>query len=99
MNSATLRNITDVSADGNTDSYWCSSSACHEGIGGTSLAAPRWAGFMALVNQQGAMHNLPSVGFLNPIMYPIGLGTSYNTVFHYITSGNNANQGPTSYNF
>jgi hypothetical protein len=96
--STTLRNIPDVSADGNTDSYWCSSSACHEGIGGTSLAAPRWAGFMALVNQQAAMHNQPSVGFLNPIIYPIGLGTSYNTDFHDITSGNNANQGPTSYN-
>ena len=87
--STTLRNIPDVSADANTDSFWCSSGACYEGIGGTSLAAPRWAGFMALVNQQAANNNEPPVGFLNPIIYPIGLGSSYGTDFHDITSGNN----------
>jgi subtilase family serine protease len=87
--STTLRNIPDVSSDANTDSFWCSSGSCYEGVGGTSLAAPRWAGFMALINQQAANNNEPPVGFLNPTIYSIGLGSSYGTDFHDITSGNN----------
>ena len=98
--STTLRNIPDVSSDANTDSYWCSSGACYEGIGGTSLASPRWAGFMALINQQAANNNEPPVGFLNPIIYPLNLGSSYDSEFHDITSGNDgagSNGSTTSY--
>jgi len=86
--STSLRNIPDVSDDANTDSFWCSSGACYEGIGGTSLAAPRWAGFMALINQQAAQNNEPPVGFLNPTIYPYDLGAGYGAAFHDITSGN-----------
>jgi Pro-kumamolisin, activation domain len=98
--STTLRNIPDVSSDANTDSFWCSSGACYEGIGGTSLAAPRWAGFMALINQQAAQSNEPPVGFLNPIIYPLDLGAGYAAAFHDITSGNDgagSNGSTTSY--
>ena len=98
--STTLRNIPDVSSDANTDSFWCSSGACYEGIGGTSLASPRWAGFMALINQQAAGKNEPPVGFLNPIIYPANLGAGYATGFHDITSGNDgagSNGSTTSY--
>jgi hypothetical protein len=98
--STTLRNIPDVSSDGNTDSFWCSSGACYEGIGGTSLAAPRWAGFMALINQQAAQNNEPPVGFLNPVIYPLNLGAAYDAAFHDITSGNDgagSNGSTTSY--
>ena len=61
---------------------------------GTSAAAPLWAGFTALVNQQCGQHGLPSVGFVNPAIYQIGLGQSfpnYGSSFHDITSGNNFN--------
>jgi hypothetical protein len=59
------------------------------GLSGTSVAAPLWAGFTALINQQAAANGLPNVGFLNPAIYTIGMGTNYDACFHDITSGNN----------
>jgi hypothetical protein len=81
--STTFRNIVDVSAEANTDNFWCSSGTCQGGIGGTSLAAPRWAGFLALANEQAAS-NGETIGFLNPTVYAIGQGSSY---LHDITTG------------
>ena len=80
------RNVPDVAAEANTDNFWCSSGTCQGGIGGTSLAAPRWAGFLALVNEQAAA-NGETVGFLNATVYTIGQGSSYSTAFHDITTG------------
>jgi subtilase family serine protease len=57
---------------------------------GTSAAAPLWAGYIALVNQQAAAMGSPPVGFLNPALYAIGQGPLYASCFHDITSGNNA---------
>ncbi len=65
---------------------------------GTSLAAPLWAGFMALVNQQAAANGQPSVGFANPALYAIGKSVSYQSCLHDITSGNNeTTNSPTKY--
>ena len=58
-------------------------------FGGTSCAAPLWAGFTALVNQQAAAAGQATVGFLNPALYAIGKGASYTSNFHDITTGNN----------
>ncbi len=57
--------------------------------GGTSAAAPLWAGFTALVNQQRAAAGQATVGFLNPVIYQIGASAVYTNDFHDITSGNN----------
>src|ERR1035441_9773744 len=54
--------------------------------GGTSFAAPMWAGYLALANQQAAA-NGDTIGFINPIIYPAALTSSYGTYFHDITSG------------
>jgi hypothetical protein len=91
------RNIPDVAAEANTDNYFCSSGSCQGGIGGTSLAAPRWAGFVALINQQAAANataagDNPTLGFLNPTIY----GTAVNTYFHDITSGSDYNSSSPS---
>jgi len=59
--------------------------------GGTSAAAPLWAGFIALVNQQALAAGLTNVGFLNPTIYSICKGPSYLQNFHDITTGNNTN--------
>ncbi|HSY19799.1 MAG TPA: protease pro-enzyme activation domain-containing protein [Candidatus Acidoferrales bacterium] len=59
--------------------------------GGTSCAAPLWAGFMALANEQAAQLGQPPVGFLNPALYSICQGTNYATTFHDIITGNNTN--------
>ncbi|MGD0012348.1 MAG: S53 family serine peptidase [Terriglobia bacterium] len=90
--SKTLRNSPDVAAEANTDNYICYDGTCEGGWGGTSFAAPRWAAFVALVNQQSVANTSPpkTVGFINPAIYTIGLGSSYSTAFHDITSGSNS---------
>jgi kumamolisin len=87
--SRTYRNSPDVAAEANTDNYICYDGTCAGGWGGTSFAAPRWAGYLALVNQQAVAKGLSPVGFINPAIYPIGLGPSYGADFHDITSGSN----------
>jgi hypothetical protein len=80
------RNVPDVSADANTDSWYCAAGTCQGGLGGTSLAAPRWAGFLALANEQAAA-NGEAIGFLSPLAWTIGQGSGYDTSFHDITAG------------
>jgi len=88
--STVYRNGPDVSAESNFDFYYCSDQgACKTGLGGTSFAAPMWAGFMALINQQAVANGNPTLGFVNPAIYNIGVGSNYNTDFHDITSGSN----------
>ena len=48
-----------------------------------------WAGYLALVNQQSVANGNSTLGFINPTIYPLGLGSGYNTDFHDITSGSN----------
>lgn len=55
------------------------------GIGGTSWAAPVWAGFCALINEARQKAELPSLPYLNPLMYPLN-GTG---CFRDITAGSN----------
>jgi subtilase family serine protease len=55
------------------------------GAGGTSAAAPFWAGLIALADQQ-AGHPL---GFVNPAIYRIARGPLYHKAFHDITTGDN----------
>jgi hypothetical protein len=86
LGSTAYRNVPDVAMDGNTDSYSCAFAVCFMGLGGTSLAAPRWAGFLALANQQA---NGTPIGFLNPTIYRLGQGSTYNSIFHDIATGNN----------
>ncbi len=87
--SKVYRNVPDVAAEANTDNYICYDGTCAGGWGGTSFAAPRWAGYLALVNQQSVAYGQGTLGFINPTIYSIGLGTSYNSNFHDITSGSN----------
>jgi uncharacterized repeat protein (TIGR03803 family) len=56
---------------------------------GTSFAAPLWAAFTALINQEAADHGEPAVGFLNPPLYALGQSSDYTNCFHDITVGNN----------
>ena len=87
--STAYRNCPDVAAGANTDNYICYDGTCAGGWGGTSFAAPRWAGYLALTNQQAVANGLKPLGFINPTLYSIGLGSSYGADFHDITSGSN----------
>jgi subtilase family serine protease len=70
----------------------------YDGVGGTSCAAPLWAGFMALVNEQAVSEGKPSGGFVTPALYDIGEGLLYTSCFHDITVGNNTwSNSPTLY--
>lgn len=87
--STTLRNGPDVSANANFTFYVCADqTTCTANLyGGTSFAAPMWAGYIALVNQQLAENGQPTIGFINPTIYSQSLTSSYASEFHDITSG------------
>lgn len=68
------------------------------GFTGTSAAAPLWAGFTALANQNALADGKAPIGFLNPALYAIGKWSGYLSFFHDITSGNNYNTcSPTAF--
>jgi subtilase family serine protease len=87
--STTYRNGPDVSANANFTFYTCADQkAClANSYGGTSFAAPMWAGYIALVNQQLASQGKKSIGFLDPTIYAQNVTSTYATDFHDITSG------------
>ena len=87
--STTYRNGPDVSANANFTFYTCADqTACLANeYGGTSFAAPMWAAFIALVNQQAVANGGSRVGSFNATIYPQNLTSTYATDFHDITSG------------
>ena len=87
--STTYRNGPDVSANANFTFYTCADQeACLANeYGGTSFAAPMWAGFIALTNQQLKANGSANVGFLDPTIYAENITSEYSTDFHDITSG------------
>ncbi len=86
--STTMRNTPDVALTANNAFIFADGEGLTD-YGGTSFAAPLWAGFTALVNQQAVMYGRPMVGFINPALDVIGSGQSYTSCFHDITTGNN----------
>jgi subtilase family serine protease len=86
--STTKRNIPDVALTGD-NVYVVYSNGLAAIFGGTSCAAPLWAGFMAIENEQAATAGRASGGFINPAIYAIGKGTNYAGCFHDITVSNN----------
>jgi len=94
--SLTTRNFPDVALTADNVFVVADGGYYYLGVGGTSCAAPLWAGFTALINQQATNNSRPSVGFLNPALYAIANGTSYTNCFHDITTGNNTWSGSPS---
>jgi subtilase family serine protease len=89
--SQSLRNAPDVSANSNFTFYVCAdqTTCTANEYGGTSFAAPMWAGYLALVNQQSVANGNKNLGFINPALYAIGLSSGYDSDFHDIVSGSN----------
>ncbi len=87
--STTYRNGPDVSANANFTFYTCANqtTCLANQYGGTSFAAPMWAAFIALVNQQAIANGGSRVGNFNATIYPLNITSSYATNFHDITSG------------
>jgi kumamolisin len=87
--STTYRNGPDVSANANFTFYVCAdqTTCTANDYGGTSFAAPMWAGYMALANQQLVKDGYKPFGFINPYIYAQSITSAYSTLFHDITSG------------
>ena len=87
--STVYRNGPDVAANANWSFYVCADqTTCSANeYGGTSFAAPMWAGFLALVNQQLATMGGSTVGFINPTIYSLAVSSSYAADLHDITTG------------
>jgi len=93
--SGTKRNIPDIAMvaqnvrvfynNGSVGTFW-----------GTSISAPLWAGYTSLINQRAAADGRPSMGFLNPALYALGRTSSYSSLFHDVTTGNNTNRSSTT---
>jgi xanthomonalisin len=84
--STTKRSDPDVAAEADFNQLSCSKAKCTDGWGGTSYAAPQWAGYFAMVNQARVAAGAGTLGFPNPSLYSIGLGSSYNSDFHDSTA-------------
>jgi len=98
-----MRSVPDVSwlADPNTGVYIVDTldiGGSGLGVeGGTSLAAPMWAGLIALGDQaRGIGNSLSSTGVLDSL-YGAYNSPSYSTDFHDITSGYNGHSAGTGY--
>jgi kumamolisin len=82
----------DISANADGESGWdIFAGGSEQPVGGTSAAAPFWAGITALIDQNLAAKNLRSVGFANPALYvfaqnPAGLPAP---PYHDVTVGTN----------
>ncbi len=87
--SASMRNVPDVALTADIQMFLIQSNGQAVEVGGTSAAAPLWAGFIALANQQAVSGGKHSAGFLNPSLYSIGGSSNYSADFHDIMQGNN----------
>jgi subtilase family serine protease len=92
--STTMRNTPDVALT--ADNVYVRADGEDFSVGGTSCAAPLWAGFGALVNQQAVASGKSTIGFINPALDAIGTGAGYSSAFHDTVTGNNTWSGSPS---
>jgi len=87
--STTMRNVPDVSFDADPNTGYLVYDSVDGGwlqFGGTSAAAPLWAGFWSLASHGAGK----AAGFANPTIYAIAKNSSkYAADFHDVTSGTN----------
>jgi PKD repeat protein len=82
--SRSYRGVPDVAMDAGTPVEFVQD-GIFQGVGGTSVGTPIWAGIAALADA----HAGRDLGLLNPGLYAILGGAQYASAFHDIRSGNN----------
>ena len=92
--SFTNANAPDVSGVANGVAVFVNGSYTPNPVGGTSMSAPMWAGFMALVFEDRANAPVPGgpywTGWITPTLYQILSKPSlYQATFHDVISGSN----------
>jgi kumamolisin len=84
------RQVPDVSADADpATGYSIYSAGTWTVYGGTSCAAPLWAGLAAVNNQYALANGKTILGYANPTLYAAFNTTQPYAAYHDITSGNN----------
>jgi subtilase family serine protease len=93
--SATYRNVPDVGAVGDPYTGVAVYSKMNGGwqqIGGTSLSAPIWAGYLSILNSGLEYVTGQDIGFLNPTLYNPGFGSA--SQYQYpVPDGTNGDPG------
>lgn len=89
-----VRDTPDVSmvADPSTGVYvYCSTYSPHNNwwqVGGTSLSAPMWAAFIAIIDQSiGAVGAVGGIGYAEPWLYRVFRSADYTSTIRDITTG------------
>ena len=85
-----MRQVPDVAgpADPNSGFLTVSGGEASAG-GGTSAAAPFWAGFTVLVRQLAEKEGVDRLGALGPTLYAVATAAPSGAVFHDVTRGGN----------
>jgi subtilase family serine protease len=92
------RQVPDVSADADPATgyaVYCTApaSGCPTSgwikVGGTSAAAPMWAGSTSLINEYLQKQGKSRMGFANPVLYGLENAQQPYVPFHDVTSGTN----------
>ncbi|MBP0725504.1 S53 family peptidase [Bacillus sp. RG28] len=84
------RQVPDVSADADPSTgYSIYSQGSWTVVGGTSAAAPLWAGIAALNNQYAAATGKANLGQANPTLYKAFNTTQLYPAYHDVTTGTN----------
>jgi subtilase family serine protease len=79
------RGIPDVSADEDPNTGLAIYATGHWYLAGGNSATPIWAGIQAIANQMAGR----PLGFINPGLYKLAAGTTYQQDFYDVTEGNN----------
>ena len=90
VNSGTYRAVPDVAADADPNTGWAIyTGGSWQEFGGTSAAAPNWAAFTAIYNDEAKAKGKASLGFANASIYALAESSNYKSAFHDVTSGSN----------
>ncbi|QMU70833.1 protease pro-enzyme activation domain-containing protein [Streptacidiphilus sp. P02-A3a] len=90
VNSGSYRSVPDVAADADPDTGWAIyTEGSWAEYGGTSAAAPNWAAFTAIYDDEAGALSKAKLGFANASIYSLAESSSYKSAFHDITSGSN----------
>jgi kumamolisin len=92
-----MRQLPDVAGPADPDSGMVviSGGAVHQ-IGGTSAAAPFWAGTLLLARQYAQRHGGRDLGFIAPTLYAIAGNPRTANAFHHSLRGGNRRYGVTA---
>lgn len=83
---STMRGVPDVSLDANKQTgVVVVDDNFNFTVGGTSIAAPMWAGMIAILDQVDGR----SLGFINPLLYQISKTDYYGKALNSVSTGNN----------